>query len=163
MKRNRTNGWWSEPGHSTRYNPWRHLRDCWPEVTVVHEELPPRVLGLVKGDGLVISINQRITRFQARCVLAHEIVHLERGIFDCRGQWRAKEEKVVHELASRRLITLEQFAGAIVACGDEDERLLAVELEVDRATLHVRSQLLTEMERRTVAKFLAERAVWLVG
>lgn len=144
-----------------RYNPWRDARDNWPHVQIVHEPLPSNVLGLIRYDGQVVVIDQSLPRRQARCVLAHELVHLERGLTGCRGQWRAKEERIVHDVAARRLITLSQYAAAVVSCGGEDDRELAVELDVDIATLHVRQAMLTQTEQLAITKFLDDRAMWL--
>ena len=145
----------------SRYNPWRDLRDNWPHVQVVLEPLPERVLGLIRCDGMQVVIDSSLPRRQARCVLAHEIVHLERGLTHCLGEWRAEEERVVHDLAARRLITLTQLAAAMVQVGDDEARLVT-ELEVDKATLALRRAMLTSTEQLTIGKFLDDRDVWLV-
>jgi hypothetical protein len=147
----------------TRYNPWRDARDNWPEVQIVHEPLPAGVLGIIRCDGLVVVINERIARRQARCVLAHEIVHMERGLTDCLGMWRSREELAVHDAAARRLITLDQYAAAVVSCGGSDDVALAAELDVDQATLQVRAEMLTTKERLTIQKFYDDREIWLAG
>jgi len=145
---------------AARYDPWRDARDNWPHVQIVYEPLPPNVLGIIRCDGQVIVIDQSLPRRQARCVLAHELVHLERGFTNCRGPGRAKEERIVHAAAARRLITLPQLAAGIIACG-EDVRSLSVELDVDQATLQVHRAMLTEAEQLAVRRVLDACEMWL--
>jgi hypothetical protein len=131
---------------SPPYNPWHDLRDNWPDVTVVIVPMPGRLLGLVQYP--VIALRAGTTSAQRRCTLAHEIVHLERGIDDC-GAWQNREEKLVHEEVARRLITSHQLIRAVRDLGGtHDLAALAAALDVDRETLRVRLSLVTADELR---------------
>jgi len=134
----------SEP--SSPYNPWHDLRDNWPDVTVVIVPMPGRLLGLVQYP--VIALRAGTTSAQRRCTLAHEIVHLERGIDDC-GPWQDREERLVHEEAARRLVTQHQLVRAVRELGSvHDLSALAAALDVDRETLRVRFSLVGDDELR---------------
>ena len=79
----------SEPSPHDRYDPWRDLRENWPEVIVRVQRLPGRLLGELCYP--VISLNAASGPAQQRTTLSHEIVHLERGVRDC-GPWLGREE-----------------------------------------------------------------------
>ena len=127
------------------YNPWRDLRDNWPEVRVVLRPMPGRLLGELRYP--VIALRADTTAAQRRCTLAHEIVHLERGLHDC-GPWAEREERVVHEVAARRLIGVDALRRAVRELGGSaDAAAVAALLDVDRETLRVRLGLLSPAER----------------
>lgn len=126
------------------YNPWRDLRDNWPDVTVITVPMTGRLLGLVQYP--VIALRADTSAAQRRCTLTHEIVHLERGIDDC-GPWEAREERLVHDEVARRLITPDQLVRAARELGGTHDRAaLAAALDVDRETLEVRLSLVTAQE-----------------
>jgi hypothetical protein len=142
------------PGPS--YDPWRELAASWPEVEVRLAPLGGRLLGELRYP--VITLRAGTSAAQRRCTLAHEIVHLERGGGGC-GPWAAREERLVHREAARRLITSGELRAAIAELGPEaDRRSLARALEVDRETLVVRLQLLSEAEWRQMAEVAARAA-----
>ncbi|MGI8879727.1 MAG: ImmA/IrrE family metallo-endopeptidase [Jatrophihabitans sp.] len=129
-----------------RYNPWRDLADNWPDVHVSIEPLPGALLGQVQPGARRIVLRSGTSTAQRRCTLAHEIVHLERGL-DCIGtDPDPSEELAVHRAAARRLIGVDLLIDAVRQAG-EDERPLAAELQVDRFTLRVRLAALTSAER----------------
>lgn len=128
------------------YDPWRQLATDWPEIEVRHEPLTGRLLGELRYP--VIVLRRDSSPAQQRCTLAHELVHLERGILDC-GPWLDREERTVELVAARRLITPRQLVTAVRELGDDaDLRRLAVALEVDRQTLRTRLDALSRAERR---------------
>jgi hypothetical protein len=140
----------------TRYNPWHDLATNWPEVDVVLEPMSGELLGLLRYP--VIALRAGTSAAQRRCTLAHEIVHLERGVPDC-GPWTAREELLVHREAARRLVSPADLAAAVRELGGTaDRRALADALEVDLETALVRLQLLTPAERAWITAHTAEAA-----
>jgi hypothetical protein len=138
-----------EPGaagtqQTSGYDPWCDLAANWPEVDVVIEAMPGRLLGVVRYP--VIALRAGTSAAQRRCTLAHEIVHLERGVTDC-GPWAGREELLVHREAARRLIPLPLLTAAARELGaDGDLARLASALAVDRETLRCRLAMLTPEE-----------------
>jgi hypothetical protein len=140
------------------YDPWEHLRRSWPAVTVVQEPMTGDLLGELRGAS-TIALRADTSSAQRRCTLAHEIVHLERGVVDC-GPWLGREESLVHLTASRRLIGLAELARALRDLGGPDDRAaLAQLLEVDSETLQLRLARLTTAERRGLHSSLRASAL----
>jgi hypothetical protein len=131
-----------------RYDPWRDLRENWPEVQVVIKPMRGRLLGELRYP--VIALRADTTAAQRRCTLAHEIVHLERGVTDC-GPWAEREERLVEAEAARRLIPTEALLDAVRSCGGaHDIGALADVLEVDLDTLEARLRQVTPRERQQI-------------
>lgn len=153
-----------EPSRIGRYDPWRDVRLNWPGVRVVIERMTGDLLGEVRDGGAVIALRAGTSAAQRRCTLAHEIVHLERGLHDC-GQWAYREEIAVHLTAARRLITAADLVAAIRELGGADDRgALAHALEVDTETLTMRLGTLDRDERRAVRRALARCSpLWSVA
>lgn len=87
------------------WNPWHQLRDKWSTITYRRvPSLPDGVLGCT--DGQAIYIVDGLSVAERRCVLTHEIIHLERG--ECSHQ-NPRIEKLVEQEASRRLIPYENL------------------------------------------------------
>lgn len=130
-----------------RYHPWRHLRDRHPDVHVVPRcELRPGVLGRWTPDGR-LELSARSSQRQRRSSLAHEIVHLERGPVSRDPRLRDREERVVDEIAARRLIPLELLIDAIRwGQGTVDHE----ELFVDPGMLLARVRTLTKAEQAAI-------------
>lgn len=143
------------PAALGRYDPWRDVRLNWPQVQVVIERMTGDLLGEVRDGGAVIALRAGTSAAQRRCTLAHEIVHLERGLLDC-GQWLHREEFAVHLTAARRLIRVTDLVAAIRELGRADDRgALAQALEVDTETLTMRLAHLDRDERRSARRALA--------
>ena len=137
-----------------RYDPWHDLATNWPELVLRVAPLPGRLLGEVRYP--VITLRAGTSAAQRRCTLAHEIVHLERGLSDC-GPWSHREEALVHAQATRRLIRLTELAAALRAAGgDGDPGRLAQALDVDRQTAALRIALLTPGEQQWLRARLPE-------
>jgi len=149
------------PGHAAlRYDPWLDLLENWPEVIVRIESLPGRLLGELCYP--IIALKAESSPAQRRCTLAHEIVHLERGVRDC-GQWLAREEWYVDREVALRLLPLAVLAPVIRAAGGvEDLTEMARQLDVDTQTLQMRLSLLTSAERRRV-RTASMRDIWSVA
>ena len=99
-----------------RWNPWRALR-ARPHVTLQWAMLrSARGLWVPNGATATIYLDVRLSRRERRCVLAHELVHDERGIAYGPGTPRALvdlEERAVTAIAVERLVPateLEQLA-----------------------------------------------------
>jgi hypothetical protein len=131
-------------GASDGYDPWEDLATNWPEVDAVIEPMAGRLLGVLRYP--VIALRAGTSAAQRRCTLAHEIVHLERGVTDC-GPWAGREELLVHREVARRLIPLPLLTAAARELGaDGDPPRLAQALAVDLDTLRCRLAMLTPEE-----------------
>jgi hypothetical protein len=125
------------------WNPWRHIGDNYPHITVVRDiELPPQVWGMT--DGRRVWLCKKLNQVRRRCTLAHEIGHLERGITPLDERGLAREERIVTELAARRLITLDDLVAALRWTREPAE--LADALWVDVPTLKARMGCLDPIE-----------------
>ncbi len=140
---------------SDPYDPWADVASNWPGVEVVIEPMRGTLLGELRYP--VIALRAGTSAAQRRCTLAHELVHLERGVTDC-GPWAAREELAVHDEAARRLIRLDDLAAAVRAAGPGSAAaVLAQALEVDTQTLTLRVERLTPRERAMLRSRLAGR------
>ncbi len=146
------------------YDPWLDLRQNWPQVRVVIEPMSGDLLGEVRDGGDLIALRAGTSAAQRRCTLAHELVHLERGLHDC-GPWSQREELQVHAEASRRLIPLASLTAAIRFLGGADDpAAIAQWLEVDRETLAVRLDRLGRAERGLLRRSLVRQTpLWSVA
>jgi hypothetical protein len=146
------------------YDPWVDLAENWPHVRVVIEPMAGDLLGEVRDAGLLIALREGTSEAQRRCTLAHELVHLERGIFDC-GQWEHREELHVHSEVARRLISLSALIEAIRALGgSHDLPALGQHLDVDGDTLGLRFRLLSRAERVAIRRALVRQVpLWAVA
>lgn len=121
-----------------------------PEGWRVERQAMP-VRGWCDWGGRRILLHPGLTAVEARCVLAHEIVHAERGPSP---EWaRSKEERIADAEAARRLIPLDDLADALVWSHHPGE--LAELLGVDRPALLARLEGLTDPERGLILDRLA--------
>jgi hypothetical protein len=128
-----------------RYDPWLDLSVNWPQLEVVVEPMSGTLLGELRYP--VIALRAGTSAAQRRCTLAHEIVHLERGVHEC-GPWSAREELYVHREAARRLISTRDLEFAVRGLGGSaDISALAQALDVDVETAKLRLELVTAGER----------------
>lgn len=101
----------------------------------------------------VILLDRTLTPPAYRCSLAHAIAHIDLGhTHPVSGFYENREEAAANELASRRLISLEDYATALSWSRDPTE--MAAELFVDEATLRSRKASLTTADRRAVRRML---------
>jgi len=138
----------------SRFHPWRHARDHHAGTRITHER-DLHVAG--DTDGQHIRLHAGMTQAQRRCVLTHEIVHIERGTAHGDERWVAREERIVDEIAARRLILIEDLIDALVWTRGNPDRECAWELWTDLHTLTVRVQNLSADERRHIDTELARR------
>jgi hypothetical protein len=122
---------------AARYNPWRdlrrraHLELAWAELDGAR--------GVIVGYGpqRVVYLDHRLRRRDRAAVLAHELVHDERGILYDHTTPPAlvdKEEVTVERIVARRLVPgdeLRRLVAGRTADGDPvDARLVADEFDV---------------------------------
>lgn len=140
------------------YDPWLDLQQNWPGVRLLVEPMDGDLLGEVRDDGWTIAVRAGTSAAQRRCTLAHEIVHLERGLRDC-GRWLDREELAVHSVASQRLVRTRELITAMRDVGGASDRAaLAQCLDVDSETLGLRLAQLSRAERQAVRRALARAA-----
>lgn len=115
-----------------RWNPWRALRDRGEVVLVRSVPLAgPRGLAVVFPDGEpVVALDPALGRVERRCVLGHELVHLERGLLphDAPDHVVAKEERQVDEEAARRLVPADELRAIAASLLDVAEAVEAWQL-----------------------------------
>lgn len=140
------------------WNPWRHIGDNYPHITVVRDqELPGRIWGLT--DGTRIWICKRLNQAQRRSTLAHELLHIERGLPPSEPRGLAREEKLVSEIAARRLITITDLIDALRWTREPTE--LADALWVDTDTLKARMSGLDPVEVAELENRLDGEWLWI--
>jgi hypothetical protein len=141
------------------YDPWLDLAVNWPEIEVVIEPMSGSLLGELRYP--VIALRAGTSAAQRRCTLAHELVHLERGVRDC-GPWAAREELYVHREVARRLVSVADLERAVRGLdGSSDIAALAQALDVDAETAQLRLELITADERTRLRSALS--ASWRVA
>jgi hypothetical protein len=125
------------------WNPWRHIGENYPHITVIrHHELPGTLWGLQFANQIWLC--RRLDQARRRCTLAHEIVHLERGPVPVDAVGLAKEERIVSQLAAQRLIPLTDLVDALRWTREPNQ--LAEVLWVDVPTLRARMESLDPIE-----------------
>lgn len=123
-----------------RWNPWAALR-ARPHITL-HQQLlrghrglwVPRVGGTAD-----IYLDVRLSRRERRCVLAHELVHDERGISyttDSPGALVQSEERAVDREVVRRLVPAGELLELVRSSADMPLEVweIAEHFDIDRTT-----------------------------
>lgn len=142
---------------SQRWHPWRHAAEHYPDVIIsCHRELPEQMWGLTNFSLRKVWICKRLRQVHRRCTLTHELIHLERGPVPPHLQ--ADEERIVDELAARRLIELPDLIEALRWTQDPTE--LAEGLWVDRSTLKTRMNTLDPVEVANIEHALEDEWLW---
>lgn len=124
------------------FHPWRSLRDR-RELGLEWED-SDEFLGHFDHSCDKVTITTGMSQAERRSTLTHELIHHERGpvVPGC----EAAEERVVDDLAARRLISLEALVDGMVWCYGEAE--LAEHLWVDLPTLVTRLRNLSPAESK---------------
>lgn len=99
-------------------------------------------MGIQRGRRIWLSFG--LTQAERRCSLTHELVHRERGPVPREPVAAAREEKIVDEIACRRLITISALVDGLRWTTEPHD--LAEHLWVDTATLHTRLSTLDPIE-----------------
>lgn len=97
-----------------RWHPWRYMAEQFPHIIICTSyELPPGVRGLVKGNRIWLC--RTLDQAGRRTVLSHEIGHVERGlpIYPRHHLYGRREERIVDDIAARRLIPLPDLIDAM--------------------------------------------------
>ena len=90
------------------WNPWRELRER-AHITLGRTKLPEKLGGglYCGGDEPVILLDTELGRRMRSSVLAHELIHDERGACGCSPNWDyvcLKEERAVNKIVSERIL-----------------------------------------------------------
>lgn len=129
------------------FHPWRRLRSL-PQVDV---SWPVLATELGRTDGLTrIEIDRRLGQAARRCVLTHELVHVERGQ-GCRQP--PTIERLVCIETARRLVPLSALTIALAYTTDLD--YAAWDLWVTRDVLDDRLGSLSDAEKEAVMEATA--------
>ena len=150
----------SVPDHTvpdmTRFHPWRSAREQHADTEIdCTRQLPDGITG--QTDGRVIRLCRTLSQAQRRATLTHELIHQERGGVSTDPYLEAKEERIVDEIAARRLIPLDELVEALVWTRGLADAEAAWELWTDMHTLLVRIRTLTRDERRYIDVELERR------
>ncbi|MEU9807572.1 hypothetical protein [Mycobacterium sp. NPDC050853] len=134
------------PGDGARWNPWEALVTDHSDVQCSFDyRLPPRVLGLSRPSQIWVC--KTLTQFEREATLAHELIHVERGIFGLRDpDERAAEECEVEAITARRLIPLRELIGVVLKYPNSSLDDWAQQLRVDVWLVRVRILTLTDTE-----------------
>ena len=124
-----------------------------PHWDVVWAPLPGATLALTEFGARRIVVDPRQLQAERRSTIAHELVHVERGPSPPGAWWVAREERLVDQVASRRLISVDALGEALAWTRDVSE--LAEELWVDEAMVRARLDGLTVGEREYLVARLA--------
>lgn len=144
----------------TRWHPWRHAAEHYPDVVIsCHRELPERVWGVTSFALRRVWLCRRLRQVHRRCTLTHELIHLERGPLPADPAAAAREERIVDELAARRLIPFGDLADGLRWTQDLTE--LADALWVDAPTLQTRMSTLDPVETAELEHALEDQWLWI--
>lgn len=145
------------------YDPWQDLRDR-NHLTLAITRLPigdAWYLHDVPG----IALDDRLTRVERRCVLAHELAHIDLGHMDQAANglcWdlgtsriARRRELAADKIAARRLILTRRLAEAL--CSHDDQPSVADDLDVTERVLAVRLDHLHPAERGYITRRIAMR------
>ncbi|QFU94637.1 hypothetical protein [Amycolatopsis sp. YIM 10] len=131
------------------YDPYRHAEVLGAEVVV-----SSAVTGWGDYRGSRIRVHPLLNQAEARCTVAHEIVHHERRddvLGYCGVAWLdSRLERRVHAVAARRLIIVPELVDALLWSDDAGE--IAEQLVVDPRTLYVRLVDMSVFEYRDIGK-----------
>lgn len=96
----------------TRWNPWRALRER-EAIRFARLDLPDGVEGVhaIKGEQRAIVVDRSLPRIERNAVLAHELIHDERGHVDpVLGELEVRrEERRVDREVARRLVPFDEL------------------------------------------------------
>lgn len=133
------------------FHPWRSLRDR-IELDLGWQDSDDE-LGHFDFECQRVTITSGMSQAERRCTLTHELIHHERG--PVAAGCEAAEERVVDDLAARRLIPLDALIDGMVWSYGELE--LAEHLWVDEGTLVTRLRNLSAAESKFINDELDRR------
>lgn len=145
-------------GLEQRWHPWRVLNIEHSDIDVsCRHRLPDQIMGLQRGARIWLC--RTLNQAERRCTLTHELVHRERGPLPADRDAAAREERIVDEIASRRLITLPSLVDALR--WSRHPRELADQLWVDEPTLQTRMVTLDPIEVAELEHRLEDGWRWI--
>jgi hypothetical protein len=124
------------------HHPWRAFRHLVDWTLRWSHDLPDDIQGYVDHEEQEVVLAHGLTQAERRCTIAHETEHIRRG--NVPDFYWPREERAIDDIVSRRLITLDALADALVWTTDVHQ--LAEELWVDVDTVKARLANLTEDE-----------------
>ena len=94
------------------YHPWRRFRSdaAW---TLTFADLPHGRRGVTDCWARTVALDSRLRQVERRCVICHELVHIERGPLPDDDRLAAREESAVEREVARRLIELQPLGEAL--------------------------------------------------
>jgi hypothetical protein len=139
------------------WNPWQTLAENYPDwLLVTDRDLGERTWGLTFRESKRIYLCKTLGKYEKTATLAHELVHVELGIWNGHGAHRSadysEQERVVVEVTARRLIPFRHLAQVITQRPEALFRVWAHLLHVDRITLSERLITLTPNERAALTQ-----------
>lgn len=123
---------------------------------VVHARLPVDVKGVCDFHAKRITLDVDLLEIEARCTLAHELLHAMRGPVPANPVLAAREERQVEQQAARRLIPLGALIEALKWSRRHSE--VAEALGVDEGMLGARVDGLEACELQAVEEAIS---AWL--
>lgn len=141
------------------YSPWAHVGTM-PDVEVWTGDRLTYAEAYWVPEQRVILLDAGLGQAARRSCLAHEVAHIEAGDVCCDigpdgGRQSRRQEVRADDRASKRLITLEELADALLWCLGVDE--LAEYLHVDTRTVRARVRSLTSAEKEDIESRIAAR------
>lgn len=138
------------------WHPWKVAGERFPHITISsHYQLPKGVAGLWKDT--TIWLCSTLTQAERRSVLTHELQHVERGL--AAPIYREREERIVDELAARKLIPLPDLIEVLRWTRDPHE--MAHELWTDVHTIRTRMNNLDPIEIAEIENALDGDWLWI--
>lgn len=150
-----------EPAPVTPWDPWKTLT-AREDITLYYAWLPPGLQGTVDQtrDGWKITLEATLDRVTRRCVLAHELIHVEREIIVGPRLSMIREEAIVHSETARRLVPpsmLETLIDQRRSLGKGvDARLIAKEFDVAKDVAREAGRVLRRIRRGVPLPAFAE-------
>ena len=94
------------------YHPWRRFRSeaAW---TLTFADLPHGRRGVTDFWARTVALDSRLRQVERRCVICHELVHIERGPLPDDERLAAREESAVEREVACRLIELQPLGEAL--------------------------------------------------
>lgn len=114
-------------------------------------------MGLQRGRRIWLC--KTLTQAERRCTLTHELVHRERGPVPVDPLDATREERIVDEIAARRLITFDALTDGLR--WSRQPRELAEHLWVDEPTLQTRMNTLDPIEVAELEHHLEDQWLWI--
>lgn len=132
-----------------RWNPWAAARRH-AGLTILYGHVPYGATWHRTPKGDVITIDESATRRERRALLAHELIHMERGVgFPYATlETMAKEEVLVRRETARRLVPLEELAEFVVRRASVEQVTPDVVAEEFDVPPKVASDALAQLPRR---------------